>query len=260
MLAGVTSPLHCFNEDQKEQQMARFDYKTTYPLRDVMASSVMAYRLNGDEYITNMESGYDEDENHIVLKHQNKHLMLFTVTDATPHSNIISNDFWFENVADEEDYAIADEIISYYQGLVLKAMGATINEFEQKILGLIKSDMVAANEFGIVASLPKSYFRSIERDGAEAEQRALSHDSQYIGRVGETVDIAIDVLRVNFIQKLNCSVVNARAGNDLIVFFTNKADEFIGMKCGNIRGRVKRQQTSNYHGGKETVLNYVKVL
>ena len=262
MLAGVTSPLHCFNEDQKEQQMARFDYKTTYPLRDVMAASVMAYRLNGDEYITNTVSEYDSDDNYVVRKHTNKHLMLYSVTDVTPSDNLMHPkvNFFFDNVADAEDYAVADEIISYYQGLVLKAMGATINEFEQKILGLIKSGKVAANEFGIVASLPKSYFRSIERDRVESKQRELSDDSQYIGKVGETVDIAIEVLRVNFIQKLNCSVVNARAGNDLIVFFTNKADEFISTQRGNIRGRVKRQQTSNYHGGKETVLNYVKVL
>jgi len=238
--------------------MARFDYTTTYPLRDVMAASVMAYRLNGDEYVTNTVSEYDEEDNHVILKHANKHLMLFTVTDATPPRNFNCNDFWFENVADEEDYEVADTIISYYTGLMLKAMGATINDFEQKVLGLVNAGNVAANEFGIVASLPKSYFRSVERDAVEAQQRALSDDSQYVGKIGETVELAIDVLRCNFIQKLNCHVVNARAGNDLIVFFTSNANDFDGMRCGNIKGRVKRHQTSNYHGGKETVLNYVK--
>jgi len=238
--------------------MARFDYNTTYPLRDVMAASVMAYRLNGDEYITNTVSEYDEDDNYIIRKHANKHLMMFTVTDATPPRKFDTKDFWFENVADEEDYEVADTIISYYTGLMLKAMGATINEFEQKVLGLVKADKVTAGEFGIVASLPKSYFRSVERDAVEAQQRALSDDSQYVGKIGETVELAIDVLRCNFIQKLNCHVVNARAGNDLIVFFTSNANDFNGMRCGNIKGRVKRHQTSNYHGGKETVLNYVK--
>ena len=242
--------------------MARFDYTTTYPLRDVMAASVMAYRLNGDEYITNTVSEYDEDDNHIILKHANKHLMLFTVTDATVPNNlkmsVNEGSFWFDNVADEEDYEVADTIISYYTGLMLKAMGATINDFEQKVLGLVNAGNVAANEFGIVASLPKSYFRSVERDAVEAQQRALSDDSQYVGKIGDTVELAIDVLRCNFIQKLNCHVVNARAGNDLIVFFTSNANDFNGMRCGNIKGRVKRHQTSNYHGGKETVLNYVK--
>ena len=28
----------------------------------------------------------------------------------------------------------------------------------------------------------------------------------------------------------------------------------------NIRARIKRQQVSSYHSGKETVLNYVKVV
>ena len=242
--------------------MARFDYNTTYPLRDVMAASVMAYRLNGDEYVTHTLTEYDEDDNYIIRKHANKHLMMFTVTDATVPNNlkmsVNEGSFWFENVADEEDYEVADTIISYYSGLMLKAMGATINDFEQKVLGLVNAGNVAANEFGIVASLPKSYFRSVERDAVEAQQRALSDDSQYVGKIGETVELAIDVLRCNFIQKLNCHVVNARAGNDLIVFFTSNANDFNGMRCGNIKGRVKRHQTSNYHGGKETVLNYVK--
>ena len=239
--------------------MARFDYNTTYPLRDVMAASVMAYRLNGDEYVTHTVTEYDEDDNHIILKHSNKHLMLFTITDATPpRFNFNPKDFWFENVADEEDYEVADTIISYYTGLMLAAIIGKINDFEQRVLNLVKANCVSASNFGIVASLPKSYFRSVERDTVEQQQRELSADSQYVGKIGSTVELAIDVLRCNFIQKLNCHVVNARAGNDLIVFFTSNADDFNGMRCGNIKGRVKRHQTSNYHGGKETVLNYVK--
>ena len=244
--------------------MARFDYTTTYPLRDVMAASVMAYRLNGDEYVTHTVTEYDKEDNHIILKHANKHLMLFTVTDATPPRNFNPKapggiaHFWFENVADEEDYEVADTIISYYTGLMLKAISGKINDFEQRVLNLVKADCVSANDFGIVASLPKSYFRSVERDAVEQQQRVLSADSQYVGKIGETVELAIDILRCNFIQKLNCYVVNARTGNNLIVFFTSNANDFDGMRCGNIKGRVKRHQNSNYHGGKETVLNYVK--
>jgi hypothetical protein len=242
--------------------MARFDYNTTYPLRDVMAASVMAYRLNDDEYFTHTVSGLDSNDNYLILKHANKHLMLFTITDATvPNSlkmSVNEGSFWFDNVADEEDYEVADSIISYYTGLMLAAISGKINDFEQRVLNLVKANCVSASNFGIVASLPKSYFRSVERDTVEQQQRELSADSQYVGKIGSTVELAIDVLRCNFIQKLNCHVVNARAGNDLIVFFTSNADDFNGMRCGNIKGRVKRHQTSNYHGGKETVLNYVK--
>ena len=246
--------------------MARFDYKTTYPLRDVMAASVMAYRLNGDEYITHTipDDNWNSSEasDFSILKHTNKHLMLYSITDATPPPNLMHPkvNFYFDNVADAEDYEVADNIISYYQGLMLKAMGATINEFEQKVLNLVKAEKIAANEFGIVASLPKSYFRSVERDRIEAEQRALSDDSQYVGKVGETVNLNIEILRCNYIQKLNCHVVNARADTDLTVFFTSNADAFTDVKNCRVKGRIKRHQTSNYHGGKETVFNYVKVL
>ena len=87
-----------------------------------------------------------------------------------------------------------------------------------------------------------------------------SAPSQFVGKVGETIDIAIDILRVNFIAKLNCWVVNARNADNLVVFFTSNGETFKDMASGTIRGRVKRHQTSNYHDGKETVLNYVKVM
>jgi hypothetical protein len=174
--------------------MARFDYNTTYPLRDVMAASVMAYRLNGDEYITHgpTVSEYDSNNNNYIIRnHANKHLMLFTITDATVPNNlkmsVNEGSFWFDNVADEEDYEVADSIISYYTGLMLKAISGKINDFEQRVLNLVKADCVSASDFGIVASLPKSYFRSVERDAVEQQQRELSADSQYVGKIGETV-------------------------------------------------------------------------
>lgn len=237
--------------------MARFDYNTTYPIRDVMAYSVMAHRINGDEYLTNC---FYNDNDNIIAKYPNKDIMLYSMTGVASKNTLQGKTYHFENVPDEEDYAVADDIVSYYQGLMLKAMGSKINEFEQKVLGLVKAGIVRANEFGIVACLPKSYYRSIERDAVESKQRELSDASQFVGKVGETIDIAIDILRVNFIAKLNCWVVNARNADNLVVFFTSNGETFKDMTSGTIRGRVKRHQTSNYHEGKETVLNYVKVM
>ena len=252
-----------FNKDQKDQYMARFDYNTTYPLRDVMAASVMAYRINDDQYVTHTipdDTWNSSEQSDFRIKYQaNKHLMLYSITDATPPATLMHPkvNYYFDNVADDEDFAVADEIISYYTGLMFKAIGGKINEFEERVLALVKAGEVRASDFGIVASLPKSYYRSLERDRVEEQQRELSDSSEYVGTVGQTVDLDIEIMRFNYIQKLNCYVVNAQASGNLVVFFTSNED-FNGPDKLKIRGRVKRHQTSNYHGGKESVLNYVK--
>jgi hypothetical protein len=101
----------------------------------------------------------------------------------------------------------------------------------------------------------------VAREEVELEQRALSADSQHIGAIGDTVEMNLTIMRMNYIQKLDCHVVNGKdeKGN-LVVFFTSKDREFMDKEQVNIRARIKRQQVSSYHSGKETVLNYVKVV
>ena len=76
---------------------------------------------------------------------------------------------------------------------------------------------------------------------------------------GDTVNIDIEILRINFIAKLNCYVVNAvTSENNMVCFFTSKDESYFEGKNMTVKGRIKRCQVSKFHGGKETVLNYVK--
>jgi hypothetical protein len=169
--------------------------------------------------------------------------------------------FLFENTPDELQTQRARDIITYYTGLMIKALGSKINDFESKILSFVKSGEVPTYDFGMVAALPKSYARAVERDVVEKKQRELSDDSDFVGVVGDTLDMKINVLRKNYINKLCCDVVNViDSNNNLMVFFTGKGELFEADNTYNIRARVKRHQMSNQHGGKETVLNYVKVV
>jgi hypothetical protein len=231
----------------------------TYPLEDVMALAVMAQRINGD-YLQHRLSQYDLDHNYIGAKHANKDLIKFGLGIIVPGTvDMTGNpDYYGHNVADEEDQETAREIIGYYTGLMFKAIGGKINDFEERVLGIVRSGVVAYNEIGVIASLPKSYARSVERETVEEQQRNLADSSKHVGQVGSTVELNISILRSNFIQKLACYVVNAvDDNNNLIVFFTGK-DEFKTGESLEVRGRVKRHQTSNHHGGAESVLNYVK--
>ena len=247
--------------------MTRTDFNATHPLQDVMALAVMAQRINND-YLTHDESVAgvygDLTAPPAVKRYSNKNLMRFGMGYNLPNK-LTDEDgnplYGTQNVADEEDLEQAQEIISYYQGLMLKALSSQVNSFEEKVLHIVQENAVSLKDFGILASLIKSYTRSVAREEVELEQRALSADSQHIGAIGDTVEMNLTIMRMNYIQKLDCHVVNGKdeKGN-LVVFFTSKDKEFMDKDQVNIRARIKRQQVSSYHGGKETVLNYVKVV
>ena len=243
-------------------------HQVTYALEDVMALAVMAQRIN-DDYLTHDETEpYNMSGDLTVLptvkRYSNKNLMRFGMDIGLPNKLQDANGiplYGTQNVADEEDLERAQEIIAYYQGLVMKALGDQINSFEEKILRIVRENRASHRDFGIIASLIKSYTRSVAREEVELEQRALSVDSQHIGAVGDTVEIDLNIMRMNFIQKLDCHIVNGNDGKgNLVVFFTSKDKEFMDKEKVKIRARVKRQQVSTYHSGKETVFNYVKVI
>ena len=247
--------------------MTRTDFNATHPLQDVMALAVMAQRINND-YLTHDESVAgvygDLTAPPAVKRYSNKNLMRFGMGYNLPNK-LTDEDgnplYGTQNVADEEDLEQAQEIISYYQGLMLKALSSQVNSFEEKVLHIVQENAVSLKDFGILASLIKSYTRSVAREEVELEQRALSADSQHIGAIGDTVEMNLTIMRMNYIQKLDCHVVNGKdkKGN-LVVFFTSKDLMFKDIPQVNIRARIKRQQVSSYHSGKETVLNYVKVV
>jgi len=252
----------------------------TYPLLDVMAYAVMATDINNGEYHKEIKRVYPNHNAHHgflpelrgtgIKAYANKDIMIAAIPGAAPkYMNKNTSHKRCKGTPQLSKYAtskptakqkkMAGEIISYYQGLMFKAIGGKINEFERKVLDVVKRGEITTFNFGIVASLPKSYVRGIKRDEVEREQRALSVDSKHIGRPKDKVELDVKILRVNFIASLNCHVVNAKdtAGN-LIVFFTSKGSEFIDIKDMKVNARVKRHQVSTYHGGNETVLNYVK--
>jgi len=230
-------------------------YHQIHDLQTVMAYAVMAHDFN---------EGYNKSTYRVgggnPVSYSNRDIMLHSM-DLRPFPADEDRIYLFDNEPDELQVERAKDIITYYTGLMIKALGSKINDFESKILSFVKSGEVPTFDFGMVAALPKSYERAIERDSVEKQQRALSDDSNFIGVVGDTLDVKINVLRKNYINKLGCDVINAvDTNNNLVVFFTGKGELFESGNTYNIRARVKRHQLSNQHNGKETVFNYVKVV
>jgi len=210
----------------------------TYDLKTVMTYAVSAHFQNGEEY-----KNYGSTTNKTIIQ---THLGLLDENRMTYVDHIT-----------QECQDIAEQIIQYYKGLTFKAMGNKINDFEQKVLGLINCKLVDRRDIGVIASLPKAYFRAVKRDATDTLMRKLSKSSVHVGTVGNDVNDYIAVLNCSFIQKLQCFVVNAEMNGNIVCFFTKHNAEIWGEGC-DIKAKVKRHQTSKFHGGKETVLNYVK--
>ena len=212
----------------------------TFDLKTVMTFAVSAHMQKGEEYVN-----YGTVTNKLIV--------------ATHLGLLDDNRAVFVDHITEECENIAENIIQYYKGLTFKAMGNKINDFEQKVLGLINSGIVDRRDIGVVSSLPKAYFRAVKRDATDTQMRKLSTTSIHVGTQGEDVEGTINILNCSFIQRLQCHVVNAEMSGNIVCFFTKHPAEHWGTTC-EIKGKVKRHQTSKFHGGKETVLNYVKTV
>lgn len=216
---------------------------TTFDLKLVMTYAVAAFKQNQEEYIN--YPGPDSVTN--------KTLILSHLGVLSEHQTA------FVDTVTQDCETTAEDIIKYYRGLTFKAMGNKINDFEQKVLNLIQTGVVDRRDIGVVASLPKAYKRAVKRDAKDIEMRKLSTISEYIGKEGEKICGAVEIINCSFIQRLACYIVNAKMGTDIVCFFTKHGAEQWGDAC-TVEGKVKRHQLSKFHGGKETVLNYVKVV
>ena len=212
-----------------------------FDLEQAMTFAVCAFKQNNQQYINNGSIN------------SNKNIMM-------THLGLLrEGQMPFVDHVEEVSAETARHIITYYRRLTLKAMAGKINDFEQRVLDVIQKGTVDRRDFGVIASLPKSYFRSVERDKTDMELRTLSNSSSFIGSEGEEVSGTIRILHTSYIQKLQCYVVNAVMDDNIVVFFTKHGKEHWGDTC-TIKDKVKRHQTSKFHKGNETVLNYVKVI
>lgn len=255
--------------------MSKKLYDQTVPLVDALALSVMAYRANNNEYIKATNTVYQESDSGIgdiktILKLSNRDMMLYKY-DAAP-----SIKHYFVNAQDaadnipaladtptDDDRMVAQQMIAHYSGLAFAAVGGQINDFESKILQFVQNGEVQIKDFGIIASLPASYFREIKRKSIKQQQQQMAETSRFVGQLNERLRMKIKVLSVSFVKSLGCWAVNAATVDDgnLVMFFTGK-EEFVETdgKEIEIYGTVKRQQKNKFHGGSETVFNRVAVL
>jgi hypothetical protein len=146
------------------------------------------------------------------------------------------------------------------------------NEFYQSLIKLktggyrsVDDGQITKSDFGFVACV----FETMAREEFKKKARGKAEDEgmlskEYIGEIKKRGDFFVKLLRVNYNDNLGCHIYNVkdRKGN-LGLFFSSDSPGDLGLSvedCFLARMTPKRHSVSNYHGGKETVFNRIKVL
>jgi len=219
--------------------------------RKLVALAFAAQRVNGTMYKDNLF--FDTNKDAVVEVVPNKTLM-FNSFAIEPGSNP-------ELVPTDEDFAQADAAISAIRGdvLIKKLADRRVNDFQFKLSETIGQPTCTQRDCGTVAYVPKTYAGMLERQEKDEAKLGLASTSEYLGRVGEKLQLDFVLIDSRYLQQYNCHSVTGHDGcGNMVSFLT--AHQSVA-QSGRITGKVKRTEQSPYHNGaKVTQLNFVKVI
>jgi hypothetical protein len=112
------------------------------------------------------------------------------------------------------------------------------------------SRVTSMYDFSVITAMPHSYVKQLKKESVDAR---LARCDGLIGKLGDKVELAIEVVRNNYSAKYNTWFVSAVTTDDHAVFFAYR-EEIRPETNLNIRGTVKR------HTDGATQLNRVKLV
>lgn len=199
---------------------------------DVWSAACAAQRING-AYVKNIAD---------VAEGQNAETNRQIVERFVANTSLITQ-------ADRDQ---AELVRKYYKGFTFKILqGKKLNEFDNNAMVIANRDVIGSNyDLAVIASLPSCYERSVKRDNMN--RKLESATGGYIGRVGDKVQVSVEVVRSVFSQQWNVFFVSGVTSNDQAVFFSYKQQ----ILAGTI---IVAQGTVKAHRDNSTQLNRVKV-
>ena len=199
----------------------------------VWSAACTAYRLNNG-YLKQPEVIGDQ-----VVRHTNRDL----VHRALSNPELITD-------ADREQ---ARDCRRYMASAVtLQALKAELGEWARITAKVCELDTVnSLYDFSIITAMPHSYIKQLKKESVDA--RLARCESVVIGKIGDKVELAVEIIRNNYSAKFNTWFISAITNNNCSVFFAYR--EAIDTDTHvTIRGTVKR------HADYATQLNRVKIV
>lgn len=185
--------------------------------------------------------------------------------DKKPNSKLLYSYFLDSNnkpdiTVGSDDVTEALSIIDYLKGLGFKAIERKLTDFESNVLKLITAEEIGKESIGIAASLPKVYQNKMDQDVWTDRERELADSSEYEGELHKRGNFVLTVENIRFIPNtgshLFCTC--SEHGNIVKFFSDNHSSDLKVGDVIHVAGYIKSHQVSNYHGGKETMINRIK--
>ena len=208
---------------------------------NVWGAAVAAQRMNGS-YVKEDLYDYD-DHGPKIVKRRNRDIMVDIL--ANPAELTV------------EDIALGQECRKFLQNdITFRALKNKLTEFDgavSKVLAVTDDfDTVKHKyELAVVACLPQSHARSVERQTVQDRVRQTS--GALIGNPGDKVQLAVEVVKSNYSQQWNTWYATAVTPDNSAVFFAYRQELARGAKH-IIQGTVKA------HRDGSTQLNRVSII
>lgn len=203
-----------------------------WPTLDVVAAACAAQRVN-DTYIkVKYQLGDDKP------RQTNRELVYQYLED--------------ESFITDADRLLAEDIKQYFKGYTFKVLsGAYLSDFDRNTMKILEEEFTPEGyNVALLCSIPNNYLKAKKRD--EADRRTRSAQGGYVGKIGERVNLQVEVIKCVFSQKWGIFYVTAMTTSDQAIFFGYKQEVATGTVL-DINGTVKRQDNN------QTQLNRVKV-
>ena len=208
---------------------------------NVWGAAVAAQRINGS-YVKAAMYDYDDNGPKIV-KHRNRDIM----------TDILANPAQLT----VEDIAQGQECRKFLQNdITFRALKNRLTEFDgsvSKVLA-VQDDFDTVKhklELAVVACLPQSHARSLERQAVQERVRQTS--GALIGTPGDKVRLDVEIVKSNFSQQWNTWYATGVTADNSAVFFAYRQELAKGAKH-TITGTVKA------HRDGSTQLNRVSII
>jgi ABC-type taurine transport system substrate-binding protein len=198
----------------------------------VWSAACAAYRINGG-YFKEPETIGDQ-----VIRPTNRAV----VRQALDNPELIT----------DADRKLAKECRRYMAASVtMQALRTELGEWARitaKVCDLSK--VTSMYDFSVITAMPHSYVKQLKKESVDAR---LARCDGLIGKLGDKVELAVEVVRNNYSAKFNTWFVSAITDDNFAVFFAYR-EEIKSNTHLTIRGTVKR------HTDSATQLNRVKLV
>jgi len=135
--------------------------------------------------------------------------------------------------------------------VTMQALRSELGEWAKITARVCGLDKITSNyDLSVITAMPQSYVKQLRKESVDAR---LARCQGTIGKIGDKVELAVEILRSNYSAKFNTWFVSAITTDNYSVYFAYR-EEIKSETHATIRGTVKR------HNDRSTQLNRVKIV